>query len=127
MGLPFGVADAYRCGSLASGANGARGATFDPSASCPASAMIRNNKPGRELMADEFPSVTRLAAMATVAFGLVGLFLIGVVVGIAATTGEPVILNPRRFGESWTEAVLFAVILGGSCYGTAVLDWLYRR
>lgn len=89
--------------------------------------MIRNNKPGRELMADEFPSVTRLAAMATVAFGLVGLFLIGVVVGIAATTGEPVILNPRRFGESWTEAVLFAVILGGSCYGTAVLDWLYRR
>lgn len=78
-------------------------------------------------MNDELPPVAHFAAVATVGFGLVCLFIMCFILWIAATTGEPVILNPHRYGEAWIEAVLFTIFLGIGCYGTAVLDWLNRR
>lgn len=75
---------------------------------------------------DDLPPVARLAAVATVAYGFVCLCFVTVVVWVGATTGEPVILNPHRYGEAWVEALLFAAVTGVACYGLAVLDWLFR-
>lgn len=78
-------------------------------------------------MNNTLPPVARLAAIVTVWMGLGCLLLMSFVFWVAATTGEPVILNPHRYGEAWVEAVLFTVLLGVGCYGMAVLDWLYRN
>lgn len=75
----------------------------------------------------DLPTVPRLAAAATVVYGLTMLLFGGLLLWIAATTGEPVILNPHRFGEAELEAVLLAVLMGVACYGMATLDWLLRR
>lgn len=75
----------------------------------------------------DLPTVPRLAAAATVVYGMAMLLFGGLLLWIAATTGEPVILNPHRFGEAELEAVLLAVIMGVACYGMATLDWLLRR
>lgn len=96
-------------------------------ASSLASEMNRNKEPEPDLMSGQFPPVARFVAVATIAFVLVCLILVSFVFWVAATTGEPVILTPHRYGKAWAEAVLFTILLGVGCYGTAVLDWLSRR
>lgn len=81
----------------------------------------------RRVAFTELPRVQRLAMYATLVAGLFAVMFGALLVWIAATTGEAIVLNPHRYGEAWLEAALLWGLLGVMCYGTALFDWWMRE